>query len=1843
MAGDETPKNQNLMFDRSNSINHLTGNEFYFYSNDDAEVYKKKTLSEFQMGEGNINERRELPPVTTNDRKIIGDEVKNLKKNEKEAEKNKAHREIRRKQGDKKDYFYTDKIDMQHTYEEREKFVFEQEIDKVHDVYNGEEIMKIINKLNSIRKEIETVIYKKLETKYIEFLTMSNKIKDIEVFISNIKNLVAENTSELKFLQDKKYKESLNIVNLVTRREKFQKINLTILTIYIIHIYDKLIFKNILRKDYEYASLIYFELAKFLNKHGKLLHHLNCIHHLKGKNLIDYFNRLKQKNQINFVEFLFSNNGNKNLQTQLEKAFKIYFFLFKKKTSNFIENLLAYVYQCFRKISKQVIFSLVIVRKKGGGSRPNQSEGKQKGSHRDAPEKEAQNSKHFKREEMYNSTAQYLEKEKKLFCSEDKQKKAQHCELKTSDSHEQGINNTPPFYNTSVHQILNERIPNHGKNFAQSGHSNQKEGTSQGIPHNAYNINDVISVTYENAEELKTRSNKNTHNNSPPNENNPKDKLPSDINQLQEEDNFLFIPLNELVQKLNEKGCFLSLVKIYQIVFDVLNKYDSIISYLVNYAKNEASSGGGKGIKMDTISLNGNNKNDTVSAASDFPKHHTNRGSATSARDSPDRNGKPRSQHSEDNELEKNDSAIEKDDSAIEKDDSAIEKDDAALERGHSLDDATLEGNSLQGGDHPDNFSFYDLFNEYRNEKRFSTFSKFYQMSDGNSCSPQITDTVKNVDIENCTFAEYSQKIKEKFESYLKARSIHYDHSEAFLYFALDNANKLISAKNKFLRNIEKVLKTIIEHMKFENFGFHYIFRFAVVTIMFCLNSFLFQRNSSNSCIYHLGVDNPRGILPKEGHHKGEDQNGDVTESQREGQQNDNPPILSNEEKSHDNIREHHQTHIKTQARKVINRPEGDLPTYPDAHELGSKIKCTEFVKIGKAQNGQSSTEEAHARAAHIVDKKSSEKGQPEMQNYQPDVEQICREYFLNESAPFRFAEEEKRTQFFYDLLKSNLIFEEMEKKIKNNFPHFFYLNGKKLNDAINKDNWVRIPTGINQFILKKKFRFFHVISLYKKTFYDFLNVPFSENPLITFNFKRLEEKLCSETDLPPEDRNAQACENWLSSKLSNHTRNNTRFSKSTTLDSDLFVVEKKTNNRDSDETNEEAYLNKTNKMVNKKEIFHIINFDIVLSNSSSMLISVLQNYLMLEELLPNFKDEIRQYILKVIDFYMYILCCYFMKRETLEELLIDLKKYNDRLGINNLFFIIKKQEKYKHLYNFLIFYTQEIRNNTDNYHFLDTHKNSHHPFQQKYNVTNCSIVTAGFCPPLSLNNFCKIYSSTCHYAISEKIISIESFYCLVTKLKEEIMPSGGVPTEEKKGEVGTFSGCIHIPNGETNQKNNTQRSSTMSNHPSDAEWDSFLPFLEQKLHIVDELRILVYCDSLYELVDSSNYISEVVKLVNDACSALGGGRNATDGYNIGTRKDLQTSLRTNLQTSLQTNLQTSLETNLQTGLETNLQTGLETNLQTNFQTHMNQFMNLYINILNDAKRKLTFCCDGVVSVVVHYLLWNLINYIFNLNNIEIVHQISSEVLPVVAPCNRNNPPGSPSALISSSQGRTNQRVPIRGPVPKGKEEFMMNQKKEAKVLCPRKDAKFLGANLVSNNKSDIRESSTRKKSDDPRNSNSSGNFPGDAPQNVVNTLKKFFSTISKSIIQHITNLEREVEEYLSQSESDSNPICDVRNSVYMNLYRELKNVHSKRHRFYYIFLANGINYYDQYVDLHLCNLPKLDQLVKCANADFFQYKHVHSVILKYHDSKLVPESYVTQYEMSVLKEIQSKMKSRIV
>ncbi|GAW78869.1 hypothetical protein, conserved [Plasmodium gonderi] len=1787
MENEENANHQIFFCDTITSINRLTGNEFYFYSNDDADIYRKKKCNELQIGEANTGDHSELQPLIINDGDIKRNKLKNQKQSEIQTGKKKQCKVSKKEQGDTSNYFSSERTINEHVYEERERLVFEQEFNKVHDMYNVEEIMKIINKLNSIRKEIETVIYKKLEKKYSEFLTASDKIKDIEMFIKNINDLVVENTRELKLLQDKKYRQSLNIINLVTKKKKFQKINLVILTIYIIYICDRLIFKSILKKDYEYASLVYFELVNFIKANAKYLDKINCILHLKEKIMLEYFDRLKQKNQTSFVEFLFSNNTNKNFEVQLKNSFKIYYLLFKSKPSNFIENLLAFIYQCFRKISKQVIFSFLIVIKKSGSRDKQKKEEKKKENLIDA-KKVAENTKQQKGAENGNYSTQDFDK-KNSFYKEDIKKTVDTYELKTNGSCEHSPNDTPSLYENCMYEDINNKSSNQRKNIVQNVNLKKNEGTSRLIANvddssspRDTNISDVTNPGYENRDKLKMIGNKTINNNLSSTLNNPNDTFEIDINHIQEEANFLFIPLNELAQKLNEKNCLTSLLKIYEIVFDVMKKYDSIIIYLLNYKKKEPSKGDSRGLKKEDTSLNHNSRDSSVGDDTfQFSKYHNNRGSIVLENEPFDEIGK----------MDKNDPEGEN-----------LYKYNFQSNETHILDDTNWEENLPQYVDHRNSFRFYDMLNEYKNEKYHSIISKYYQINDGSSYSPLIKYFVKNVDIENSTYAEYSLKIQERVESYLKNRNIQYDNSETYRKFALDNANKLISAKNKFLKNIEKVIKTIIEHIRFDNFNFHYIFRFAIVTIIFCVNSFLFENNCSNSRIYHLKKGEWRGICSTEMCNE--------KDSQNEDEKKEESPTLRNEAESHECLAENHQTDKKTETKKLIHESvqtkiKSTTKSSINSNFYGYKGKnnFTKLVKSVNIQSRHSSAERTYKSETPIQDNELNMKNYQTKNDYQSKMEETCMEYFLSENAPILLVEE-KRTEFFHNLLKNNSIFEEMENKIKDNLHHFFYHNGKKLNDSINKDNWVRVPVKINQCIFKKKFHFFHIISFYKKTFYDFLNSPISENPLVNLNLKKLEEELCSEEEIS-EHVNIGLVTNLGGSKFSNEGAIEPNWGKYTKSDFDTAQVRKETNNLYYDKTCVETNLKKTKNMINNKEMFEIVNFDIVLSNSSNMLTCSLQNYLMFKELFPNLKDIINQYIFKIIDFYMYVLCSYFMKRETMEELLIDLKKYNDRLGINNIFFIIKKQEKYKQLYNFLIFYNEEIKKNADNYHFLYVQKNPHRFFQSKYNTTNCNInLKDSPCPSLNLCNFHTIYSSTCHYAISEKIISIESLYCLISKLKEEIMQTKDNSNKEHIDQMKNNHGHSPMQNEISNQEVNVRHNNSGFNNTSrkdNIEWDSFLPFFEQKLRIIDELRILVYCDSLYEIVDSTNYINEVVKLINDACNNYKSAINGKDDFD-------------------------------------NL------NAKKKFQTNMNQFMNLYINILNDAKRKIMFCCDGVVSVVVHYLLWNLINYIFNLNNIEIVHHIRSEVAPIIDPNNTNNSGGNDSSFKNENQVRTNQHVHTTGANTKGTEESIANLQRETKVLPFCNDAKFSGANLVSNNKSTLH-GAIRQKVGCSTDSDNSSTYCGGATEDIINTLKYFFNKISNSIIQHITNLENEIEKYLSSSEVDNDSNCntDIRNTVYMKLYKDLKDFNTERHNFYYIFLSKGMNYYDQYVDLHLYNLEKLDQLIKCANPDFFQYKHVHSVILKYHSCKLVPESYVAQYEMGILKEIQSKIISRTV
>lgn len=96
----------------------------------------------------------------------------------------------------------------------------------------------------------------------------------------------------------------------------------------------------------------------------------------------------------------------------------------------------------------------------------------------------------------------------------------------------------------------------------------------------------MIYLKYDQIDENIKNKNKNKNYGSNNNNNiNDRDiyKNNHSTNQQNDADNFLFIPLNELVPKLNDTSSLLSLIKIYEILFDVFNKYDYIIIYLLNY------------------------------------------------------------------------------------------------------------------------------------------------------------------------------------------------------------------------------------------------------------------------------------------------------------------------------------------------------------------------------------------------------------------------------------------------------------------------------------------------------------------------------------------------------------------------------------------------------------------------------------------------------------------------------------------------------------------------------------------------------------------------------------------------------------------------------------------------------------------------------------------------------------------------------------------------------------------------------------------------------------------------------------------------------------------------------------------------------------------------------------------------------------------------------------------------------------------------------------------------------------------------------------------------------------
>ncbi|SBT30343.1 hypothetical protein POVWA2_000310 [Plasmodium ovale wallikeri] len=1829
MENKGTADDEVFIFD-STSINHLTGNEFYFYSNHDATTYKKSCSYELHK-EATFGSSSSTDPILNVNGKDKHEKCERYEKREKnsrheetvlkskkgdsQVKGNKLCKLHKKSQGKTNNYFAKEHTSKRRTYEEREKFVFEQEMEKVGDIYNVEEIMKIINNLNSIRKEIETVIYKKLEKKYKHFLVSTVKIKDIENYITNIKQLVVENMNELKLVQVKNYKESLHITDLVTKKKKFQKINLVILIIYIISIYDKLIFKSILKKDYEYASLAYCELFRYINENKKWLRNINCIHNLKEKMCSEYLNRLKQKNQTDFVEFLFANSCKKNLEMQLQKAFKIHYLLFKAKSSNFIENLLAYVYQCFRKISKQVIFSFLIVGKK----RPiGKSVGEQKEEKREILRGHYRENEKGSLEEKWN--------EENSFSLDNDIIRNESSEGEKSVSSEKNADSNNHLKEMFTRKGIDKKNLNMGENGIEHVIDKKDVRTFHHMVNDEYtsfstndSMNDLFVCAYSHSDDLNEVEKKKIP---LKRTNNTDNEFENEINHFQEEDNFLFIPLNELVQKLKEKDCFLSLVKIYEIVFDILNKYDFIIIYLLKCDKNSASSctyGDADRPKWHEEKKNNNtpinhtnisptkrcSRTNVENKNAQFYVHRENDTDKLEV-------GNAEDKHQEDPAVEKHpyDPSEDRDE-----DDPAEHRleDDLAKERHQeSREEDKYEDNSEEEkfhDNHRDNLNFYDLFNFCKNQNQRSIFSKYYQMN--NLCDSSMTTYfIKNINEERYTFSENCLRIKEKVEKYLSDKRTKYVYCEEYIKFAHENANKLINDKNKFLKNIEKVIKTIIEHMRFENLNFNHTFGFIVITIMLCVNSFLFEHNCSNRYIYTLKKNHLRG--------GGKDE----INEHIQGEKNEETQNLTDQKdqncEDHSNVQEEKnveaegepfkslQGEIKSEEKSVVcygqkGREKNESCVTLNSEFRSNKGRGEEAYSnslISKSENKEKGERKEIFKKEKNTRIKCSDGKKPSNGEHRgsmnlnpPNAEHICREFFLDEYTQMNTFEAEK-TLFFYRLLKNNIIFEEIEKKIRNNFSSIFYVNIKHLSDTINRDNWERKPIKTNQRFFKKRFHLMNVISFYKKTFNDFLNIPFSENPLTNLNFKKLEEELSSD-EVFNEPLNISNDDVYgAGKKLSDHS-NFVASSQGITSKEEGVKIRDRFGNgdadvHDTDETDERLNLAEAKRKICKTDCFEIVNFDVVASNSSSMLICVLQKYFTLEELLHNFKEEINKYMFKTIDFYIYVLCSFFMKKETIEELLIDLKRCSERMGVNNIYFIMKKQEKYKQLYSFLRSYNEEIKKETLFHDFFLINNNSSHFPQTKYGVGNFNNSPVDNSSPLFyLSNFPKIYSSSSLYALSEKIISIESLYCLIIKLKEEVTKTRNGPKGNDQNGVKQEGEEIkkeEIPNSARGTREQ-EAAGGGGKSICNTEQDSFLHFLDEKVRIVEELRILIYCDSLYSIIDSTNYINEVSKIISDACSCVDNKNKcgAGDEMNIKKKK-----LRKNL----------------------------------------DQYMNLYMNILNDSKRKLMFCCQGTVSVVIHYLLWNLINYIFNLNNIEIIYKIKNELMPIVhyknkekeydSHCNAEKEDNKNSAHTSASNMDTKKGEHTKKFDNKGKDGLLIHHHNSAKMF----ETNFPNDNSTS----EMDPSSYEERSN------------SDEEYCIINMIRLYFSKISNCIIQNIKNLEKEIEKY--QNCSDSN----IQNTIYMKVYNDLKNdTSSKRHEFYYVFLSKGITYYDQYLDLHFCNIEKLDNLVKNCNSDFFQYKHIHSIILKYYYFKMIPESYIAHYEMGIMRQIQGKIKPRNV
>ncbi|KNG77728.1 hypothetical protein PFMG_03929 [Plasmodium falciparum IGH-CR14] len=1813
---DEVPNDEITFFDINNSINHLTGKEFYFYSNNDVFIYKQNNPHEFLKDKSsirikdpacssiqdikcndesdtseesdendaininnsiNINDHIDtnnpidiIDPINTNNPIDINDEHKycklidykhkynnnsinnmnnlintcgkgNITNRDTNNFKNNKHinkhvYKNKKSKGEHDICFFSDHLKNGNHLEDKVKFVFSQELNKVNDIFNVEEIMKIINNLNSIRIEIETTIYKKLEKKYKNFLLSTVKIKDIDSDITNMKNHLSNNLNEIKCLQEKKYKEKLHIIDLISKKNLYKQINLILLIIFIISYYDILLFKNILKKNFEFSSIAFYQLYQFINHNHKLLQHIKCVNNLKHKMFSIYFNRIKENNETNFVHFLFSDDSKKtnqiNINELLTTLLKIYYLLFKIKPFNFIDNSLVYMYQFFQQISKQIVFSCFM---------RNMETQQEDTLHKIAEDALIKNQINSKCKNKINNTLDHFNKihQKKrnnqnLYNSPYQNKNVDEIKNKNVDALQNHNKDILQCQNKDILQCQNIYHNLQDKSFCQD-QDNHKVSQAEKFQQNFLSYkteqseelidqdisiydktnltHNMIYLKYDQIDENIKNKNKNKNYGSNNNNNiNDRDiyKNNHSTNQQNDADNFLFIPLNELVPKLNDTSSLLSLIKIYEILFDVFNKYDYIIIYLLNYY------------------LQKNN---------DISKYQTE--------------NKTKFDHLEKTNLTLYNKIYQYNNDNVQTINMYTDK-----LTNETYQEITTTKQLSQ------NYNIYNedihIQNNVTNNLDESNYSQFYNIDNNQSNIFYIPNTynshvltyfLKKDTMENQTYDQKCTSIKNKIELYLKEKSISYIYSQEYIYFTLQNALHLIYVKKKFLKNMEKVIKTIIENIQFNNFNFNHLCSYIFLTIIYCLHSYLFKYNSSNDQIYYL------------------------TKSLKE---NKNINVYVNLK---DNI-------------NVFVNPKDNINVCANPKEnINVYVNPKDNINVCANPKDNINVNEK----IHVNIKKN-------------DYKYSCNTLYNEQKNVY--IEEHIRTSIFEDpnllkdILQNHDIFLDVEKKLKKSyFPTFYYLNIKTLNDMINRDHWLRIPNKINNKICNNNFNFTfnfnNILTFYKNEFHDFLNVPFSPNPLKKFNFENIRQYLCF-------DQHTQKYDD----DIPNINVTNKSF--------DISICDDK-NVKKEDFYSYNISCSKVDKKKNISETpyFNIVNFESITSNSSNLLTCIIQDYFILQNLVHNLKEDIHKYIFKSIDMYIYIICYYFMKRSNIQELLINVKQNKEKLNINNILFIIKKQEKYTELCKFLQHYNDEIKKNEEHYNFLyvNSNINTSFPSSSKNNITHDSNIMndKNYLSIYPLSNCSKIFSFTSLYALSEKIIALESIFCVLINMKEEIIKLNEDSKDKKQdrdkdkdkhkhkhkhnsnihvqkcelqyNKIGTFptdntGGNYDDDNYYMLKQNNhcNNKNKIYCNKPTNDVIYTFQTFLDKKLNMINEIRILTYCDSLYNIIDSENYVNEILRIINESYNST----NNVDEY-----KNKYKNNKINLLSNDNLNKKTE-----------------------NLKKNLDEYVNLYINILNDSKRKLMFCCEGILSIVIHYLLWNLINYIFNVNNIEIIQKIKSDYFPVTENINTNNNNNNNNNNNKNNNNKNNNN--------KNNNNNNNNNNYHHNNIF--KSSKKDNYNNLLNNNQDMMKSQDN-------------HFHNHDNKNLVSTLRYHFEKISNCIKKNIINLENEIDDQINNN-------INIHNSIYYKFYKDLKNPENPLYQYYYIYLSKGNTFFDQYIDLHFYNLQKLDNFVKNYNSDIYQYKHVQSIISKYNTyKKITPESFAAHFEAHTLKKIQNYLK----